>query len=127
MNRILSLVLCLIACSGCGNVTPVQMRTDHGLHSQFTVDGSMQTVIKRIRAKTAECQWNPLDSITLLEELGEAQIEYRSTAGADVIFFLVDLHRQNDKTRVDIYATYKMHERAFKILEYGAKGLPGCP
>jgi len=100
------------------------MRTDHGLHSQFIVDGSMQAVIKNIRNKADECKWDMVDRVTLLEELGEAQIEYR--AGADVLILLVDLRRKDGKTRVDIYSTYKIN-RFLKILEHGAKGLPGCP
>jgi len=127
MNRIFILVLFAFACSGCGNVTQADMRANHALHTQFDTDDSMQTVIGNIRNKAKECGWNPHDRVTLLEELGEAQIEYRSTAGADVIFWLIDLHRQDGKTRVDIYATYKMHEKVLRMLEHAAKNIPGCP
>ena len=128
MHRILLvLALCSTVCSGCYNVTPAQMRTEHGLHSQFTVDGSMQTVVKNIRNKTNECKWDMPDRVTLLEELGEAQIEYRSVAGVDVLLFLVDLRIKDGKTSIDIYTMNKMHEKFFRVLEYGAKGLPGCP
>ena len=127
MNRIFIIALCVLIFSGCGTVTPREMRTDHAHHSQFEVDGSLQTVIKNISKKTEECGFNFIERITLLEELGEAHIEYRSVSGADVLFGLVDLNRQNGKTRVDIYATYKMHDNILKTLEYGAKGFPGCP
>ena len=127
MYRIIIFALCVIICSGCSDLTPSELRSDPGLHSRFIVNDSIQIVIKNIMYKKDECRWDTLDSVTLLEELGEARIEHRSYAGASAIFFLTDLRRQSDKTYVDIYATYKMHERGLKIIEYGAKGLPGCP
>jgi hypothetical protein len=129
MNRIIIfLVLCSVICSSCARRTAKELRGDYSHHSRFEVEDSIQIVIKNIRNKTNECTWHFPEYITMLDELGEAQIEYRRTIAmsGDVLCFLVDLNRQNDKTRVDIYGTH-FGEDAVRILEYGAKGLPGCP
>jgi len=123
--------MCLI-CSNyvkAGIVTPFEIRKYNGIHSQFDVDDSLQMIIKKISFKVQECNENPLiEHVTLLEEFGEGYIEYREP-GADNILFLVDLKRQNNKTHIDIYSTWKTIKRSqqiVKILEYAIKGL-GCP
>jgi len=125
-----ALLLFVSLCSGCTPVLQTEARKDHVLHSQFEIAGSMQTVIKNIRDKKAECRpFHVSENITVLEEFGEAHIEYRGEASHSGIIFLVDLHKQNDKTRVDIYYTTRIPggERAFRTLEYGVQNLPGCP
>jgi len=126
---LLIVVLCTLLLSGCSRYNTVsEIRTNPSVHSRFVTDDSIQTVIKNVRNKADECKLQVQDSVSVLEEYGEARIEY--LAGAhDALFWLVDLHRQQDKTSVDIYSAYKTSNanRRFKILEHGAKNLPGCP
>ena len=124
---IFAIALCTVVCSGCGPATPAQLRADHALHSQFEVDDSIQTVIKSISNKDNECRTGLPANIMFLEELSEAQIEYRLSF--QQLIFLVDLKRQDDKTQVAIYSARSRlgWERPFRILELGAKNFPGCP
>ena len=66
--------------------------------------------------------------IVLLEELGEARMEYRDAA-LSRICLLVDLTKVDGKTQVAVYSVSKVGDwaRAFRTLEYGAKGIAGCP
>ncbi|MCL2122511.1 MAG: hypothetical protein FWH34_00325 [Desulfovibrionaceae bacterium] len=121
----LTIALCVTVCSSCGKSTTSEIRQGHATKTQFEVDNSIQVVIKQILNKNNECQYAGRGHVTILDELGEAHIEHRSTQGG--IFILVDLSRQSDKTRVTIYTANKMFDSAAKILEYGAKNLPGCP
>ncbi|MCL2122992.1 MAG: hypothetical protein FWH34_02770 [Desulfovibrionaceae bacterium] len=124
-------VICAGVCSGCTPILQSDARTNYALHSQFDIDSSIQITIQNIRNKKSECRpFHVSENITILDELGVAHIEYRGVGGMHGgILFLVDLSRKTDKTRVDIYYTARIPggETAFRTLEYGAKGLPGCP
>lgn len=114
--------------AGCIHTTPAQLRENHTLHSQFDVDDNLQAVIEKIDRKKNECGKPALPGIiTLLEQSGEARIEYIEPS-VNRVFLLVDLKRVNNKTRVDIYSKWQAFwEKEFRTLEYGAKGTQGCP
>ena len=130
MHYMLVLVLYVITCVGCAPIHRSDAKIDHVLHSQFDIDDSIQSVITRVVNKKSECR-TPIfpENIITLEDMGEAHIEYRHSNFNLSIMFLIDLKRQDNKTRVDIYYTSRFPggERAFRTLEYGAKNLPGCP
>lgn len=122
------MIACGFCCSGCTTiVTPQQLRAEHALFSQFEIDSGLQATVKNITNKAHECKMGDFqEHITLLEEFNEANIVYRL---GDVTFLLVDLSRQGDKTHVAIYSQYKVGgwKRPIMVLEYGAKGMTGCP
>ena len=133
MSRFFILMLCAVVCSGCaGHVTRADLKEKYDHHAQFDVDSSLQTTIKNIENKLDECRiagvgWSPV--ITIFEELGEARMEYKFDQNhpfAYRIHTLVELKRQNNRTNVALY-TVDMQKRVIRTLEYGAKGLPGCP
>ena len=129
MNRILIVILAVIFCSGCGKLTVAEMRAKPAQVSQFYVEDSPQMVIRSVQSKQEECGYLWDGRVTTLDELGEAHIEYRSggTPGAELLLFLVDLKKQDGKTSVSIYSANSSFTRGFKTLEYGAKGIRGCP
>lgn len=122
-------VVMMVGCAK-GKITPSEIRADNILHSQLYTDNSIQSTVKNISDKRNECKPFMLSEyIVVLDEIGEARIEYRDAANR--INMLVDLKKENNKTRVDIYSVVGSKalgwEKAFKTLEHGAKGLPGCP
>lgn len=127
MSRLLAVIICVFLFSGCGKFTIADMKANPAHIFQFYVDGSPQRVIKNIQSKQGECGYPWDGRVTVLDELGEAYIEYRDNAGG-LLHFLVDLKRQEEKTSVTIYsANYSRSSKGFSVLERGAKGLAGCP
>ena len=129
MMRFLTFVLCAFVCSGClpAATNTAEMQSNRSLHSQFDIDSSLQASIKKISYKWNECQPPYLsEHIVLLDELGEARMEFRDMNNR--MWLLVELQKNAGKTRVDV-SSYRSvgWESAFRILEHGAKGLPGCP
>ena len=103
------------------------MRAKPAHAAQFYVDSSPQKVIKNIQSKQGECGYLWDGRVTVLDELGEAYIEYRDNAGG-LLHFLVDMKRQGEVTSVTIYsANSSPDSNGFRLLEYGAKGIQGCP
>ena len=81
MNRILAIAMCILVCSGCGKLVihPSELRSEHAAHAQFDVSDSLQEVVKKISNKWNECQPAPfVETIVMLEGIGEARIEYRA-------------------------------------------------
>ena len=139
MNRILAVAICILICSGCGKIIihPSELRREHAAHTQFDVSDSFQAVAKKISHKWNECQpASFVESIVMLEDIGEARIEYRAPKN-NTLMMLVDLHKQhNGASQVDIYSVYASETLPLggpswnvqtRTLEHGAKGLPGCP
>jgi len=67
----------------------------------------------------------------LIDDIGEGYITYTAhvTFARPDIMMLVDLLKQNGKTYVDVYSRLKIGywKKSIQTLEYGAKGIPGCP
>jgi len=125
MFRLCLSVLCAIICAGCGSPHASDLRIDSALHAQFEVEGSLQTVANNIAKKNDECRVFGAGYVSIFEELGEARIEYKPTDR--VLMALIDLKKHGGKIHVSIYAESFAKKRSVQTLEYGAKGLPGCP
>ena len=123
----LAVAMCAVL-AGCSlKYTQEEIRAEHKYRSQFNVDDSIQVAIKNIINKQVECFPRLVFDrrVTVLDEIGEATIEYKSGMSNAATVILVDLKRQNDKTLVTVYATHG--KGVFDSIEYGAKGIEGCP
>ena len=125
MYHLFIVMLFVFICSGCGTVYTSELRANPGFQAQFDVDAGLQTVIKNISGKRDECKTFGFEHIAILDDLGEARVEYRHTDHTILAF--VELKSENNKTSVSIYASQWVAKRSFDALEQGAKGLPGCP
>lgn len=127
MIRLLVLTICVLLISGCGKFTTSDMRSSPAHISQFYVENSPQWIIKSIQNRQVECGYLWDGRVTVLDEMGEAYIEYRDDAGG-LLHFLVDMKRQGERTSVTIYsANSSKDSKVFRLLEYGAKGIHSCP
>jgi virulence-associated protein VapD len=135
MNRVLVIILSVVICSGCyGYYLASDLRVKSTYRSQFEVESGLQAIIRNLdRKMNEECGgslylYNSfIMKIFLIEELGEARIEFRVLESSPRSVTLIDLKRQKNKTKVAMYASgFTGAEDAFRALEHVMKGLPGC-